>query len=164
MVERSLSMWEVPGSIPGFSKTFRNWASATRFESHLDHHSVKAFMSELQIWTISPYSARLLVTSGLFQCNLVKSLELARIRTWNLLIRSQTRYPLRHKSRWVYMGVRARQYLHFKIDISFQQHSLGLFKIGKFSRWPSYFVLETQTSLTALQMSRGTSSNGRALA
>ena len=25
-------------------------------------------------------------------------IELARIRTWNLLIRSQTRYPLRHKS------------------------------------------------------------------
>ena len=24
--------------------------------------------------------------------------ELARIRTWNLLIRSQTRYPLRHKA------------------------------------------------------------------
>ena len=24
-------------------------------------------------------------------------IELARIRTWNLLIRSQTRYPLRHK-------------------------------------------------------------------
>ena len=163
MVERSLSMWEVPGSIPGFSKTFRNWASATRFESHLDHHSVKAFMSELQIWTIIPYSARLLVTSGLFQWNFVKSLELARIRTWNLLIRSQTRYPLRHKSRWVYNGVRARPNLHFKIDISFQ-HSLGLYKIGKFSRWPSYFVLESQTSLTAHQMSRGTSSNGRALA
>ena len=27
----------------------------------------------------------------------IKNLELARIRTWNLLIRSQTRYPLRHK-------------------------------------------------------------------
>ena len=26
-----------------------------------------------------------------------KTFELARIRTWNLLIRSQTRYPLRHK-------------------------------------------------------------------
>ena len=26
--------------------------------------------------------------------------ELARIRTWNLLIRSQTRYPLRHKPLW----------------------------------------------------------------
>ena len=26
-----------------------------------------------------------------------KVYELARIRTWNLLIRSQTRYPLRHK-------------------------------------------------------------------
>ena len=24
--------------------------------------------------------------------------DLARIRTWNLLIRSQTRYPLRHKA------------------------------------------------------------------
>ena len=28
----------------------------------------------------------------------VKSSEPARIRTWNLLIRSQTRYPLRHKA------------------------------------------------------------------
>ena len=27
-----------------------------------------------------------------------KSCDLARIRTWNLLIRSQTRYPLRHKT------------------------------------------------------------------
>ena len=30
---------------------------------------------------------------------LQKVCELARIRTWNLLIRSQTRYPLRHKAR-----------------------------------------------------------------
>ena len=29
--------------------------------------------------------------------NLQKVCELARIRTWNLLIRSQTRYPLRHE-------------------------------------------------------------------
>ena len=29
---------------------------------------------------------------------LQKLCELARIRTWNLLIRSQTRYPLRHKA------------------------------------------------------------------
>ena len=29
-----------------------------------------------------------------------RAFELARIRTWNLLIRSQTRYPLRHKPRW----------------------------------------------------------------
>ena len=28
----------------------------------------------------------------------MKKLDLARIRTWNLLIRSQTRYPLRHKT------------------------------------------------------------------
>ena len=28
-----------------------------------------------------------------------RAFELARIRTWNLLIRSQTRYPLRHKPR-----------------------------------------------------------------
>ena len=28
----------------------------------------------------------------------LKSFDLARIRTWNLLIRSQTRYPLRHKA------------------------------------------------------------------
>ena len=28
---------------------------------------------------------------------LQKLCELARIRTWNLLIRSQTRYPLRHE-------------------------------------------------------------------
>jgi hypothetical protein len=27
-----------------------------------------------------------------------KKTDLARIRTWNLLIRSQTRYPLRHKA------------------------------------------------------------------
>ena len=29
---------------------------------------------------------------------LFKKIDLARIRTWNLLIRSQTRYPLRHKA------------------------------------------------------------------
>ena len=27
-----------------------------------------------------------------------QKIDLARIRTWNLLIRSQTRYPLRHKA------------------------------------------------------------------
>ena len=27
-----------------------------------------------------------------------RKIDLARIRTWNLLIRSQTRYPLRHKA------------------------------------------------------------------
>ena len=31
------------------------------------------------------------------KCRIKPSFELARIRTWNLLIRSQTRYPLRHK-------------------------------------------------------------------
>ena len=34
-----------------------------------------------------------------------KSSEPARIRTWNLLIRSQTRYPLRHRSYIVTIGV-----------------------------------------------------------
>ena len=28
----------------------------------------------------------------------MQKFDLARIRTWNLLIRSQTRYPLRHKA------------------------------------------------------------------
>ena len=28
----------------------------------------------------------------------MQKIDLARIRTWNLLIRSQTRYPLRHKA------------------------------------------------------------------
>ena len=31
-----------------------------------------------------------------------KKYELARIRTWNLLIRSQTRYPLRHETKLQY--------------------------------------------------------------
>ena len=31
---------------------------------------------------------------------LKKIIEPARIRTWNLLIRSQARYPLRHRSYW----------------------------------------------------------------
>ena len=35
----------------------------------------------------------------------LKRIEPARIRTWNLLIRSQTRYPLRHRSRWRIHGV-----------------------------------------------------------
>ena len=30
----------------------------------------------------------------------LKKFELARIRTWNLLIRSQTRYPLRHGTKY----------------------------------------------------------------
>ena len=38
-----------------------------------------------------------------------KKYELARIRTWNLLIRSQTRYPLRHKPR-VDNGIPLRLY------------------------------------------------------
>ena len=38
-----------------------------------------------------------------------KKYELARIRTWNLLIRSQTRYPLRHKPR-VENGIPLRLY------------------------------------------------------
>ena len=33
-----------------------------------------------------------------------KSSEPARIRTWNLLIRSQTRYPLRHRSHTAIFG------------------------------------------------------------
>ena len=32
------------------------------------------------------------------KCGTEKKVDLARIRTWNLLIRSQTRYPLRHKA------------------------------------------------------------------
>ena len=34
----------------------------------------------------------------------IKRFDLARIRTWNLLIRSQTRYPLRHKTTINYEG------------------------------------------------------------
>ena len=35
----------------------------------------------------------------------IKVIELARIRTWNLLIRSQAHYPLRHKPRWPFLSV-----------------------------------------------------------
>ena len=33
---------------------------------------------------------------GIYRKDIIKSNEPARSRTWNLLIRSQTRYPLRH--------------------------------------------------------------------
>ena len=49
---------------------------------------------DIDIWLFKRVLSRnqgILVTKGHF--------ELARIRTWNLLIRSQTRYPLRHKPR-----------------------------------------------------------------
>ena len=38
--------------------------------------------------------------------------DLARIRTWNLLIRSQTRYPLRHKASHVLQMKIIRYYCH----------------------------------------------------
>ena len=83
MVERSLSMWEVPGSIPGFSSTFFVFFAETN--SHSFNIHIK--------WTFH----RLL--SLAYTANKKKTIEPARIRTWNLLIRSQTRYPLRHRSR-----------------------------------------------------------------
>merc|ERR1711895_102313 len=57
-----------------------------------------------------------------------QKLDLARIRTWNLLIRSQTRYPLRHKAltvcrlstsrlnQWIYISLsrRSRQLMEAK--------------------------------------------------
>ena len=65
MVERSLSMWEVLGSMPRFSSNF--------------------YIFVKNLWRRKYFSQD-------------KIFDLARIRTWNLLIRSQTRYPLRHKT------------------------------------------------------------------
>ena len=43
------------------------------------------------------WSADVRIEEFFYDAPLKCALELARIRTWNLLIRSQTRYPLRHK-------------------------------------------------------------------
>ena len=64
----------------------------------------------------------------MFQFFIMQKFDLARIRTWNLLIRSQTRYPLRHKAltvcflstsrlnQWIYLSfsIRSRQLMGAK--------------------------------------------------
>ena len=57
-------------------------------------------------------------------CVLLKTaLELARIRTWNLLIRSQTRYPLRHKPRCIkYQVFRGKNVLSIGTGAEFHLH------------------------------------------
>ena len=113
MVERSLSMWEVPGSIPGFSKHFFNcfdlissWMKST-YEKHMYSllwtHQQQGMLGRWYAISLT-FCIRQTITASVcvYECGYVsrKISEPARIRTWNLLIRSQTRYPLRHRSSW----------------------------------------------------------------
>ena len=66
-----------------------------------------------------------------------KKFDLARIRTWNLLIRSQTRYPLRHKA----LACLSRLLKIFSI-----KHLLSLTKVegAKMSKFSILFFTHNQ--------------------
>ena len=178
-------MWEVPGSIPGFSKRFFPISSALRVSAiclqqkpHLvtpryKHFGFLQLKSCLPKWDSNPgpstlilpwkgkfaqalsYCIVLLQVLALIQLEMystikpptflaitsdlgvlkqnwhwpLKRIEPARIRTWNLLIRSQTRYPLRHRSRWRTHGVSLQLLQEQVNDISYVQ----FFKVFRFS-------------------------------
>ena len=111
MVERSLSMREVPGSIPGFSMYNFDW-SISKVRWALIIMKMQGFCKTVHFFT-SPIQCNcdsLLFT--VLKC-WAQKFELARIRTWNLLIRSQTRYPLRHEPKvlhWVMIFLRLSCY------------------------------------------------------
>ena len=115
LVERSLSMWEVPGSIPGFSKRFFPFPRPSELAQYA--RSKILILSHLATRILASYNWIHANPSGIRTRDPshsnhhknwhlpLKRVEPARIRTWNLLIRSQTRYPLRHRSRWRTPGI-----------------------------------------------------------
>ena len=60
------------------------------------HHNINSAIEFRIEILITSSKTRIHVLDAII--TLFKRYELARSRTWNLLIRSQTRYPLRHKA------------------------------------------------------------------
>ena len=101
-------MWEVPGSIPGFSNRFFPFPRPSELAQNA--RSKILILSHLATRILASYNWIHAHPSGIrtqdpphsyYHENWhlpLKRVEPARIRTWNLLIRSQTRYPLRHKA------------------------------------------------------------------
>ena len=146
MVERSLSMWEVPGSIPGFSSILLEPTC-----KNVGNQVTKQISYNIRMYNITLHGVKLFSHLVVAKRNIIvqcdsKISEPARIRTWNLLIRSQTRYPLRHRS-WcsnkLYYHLKSLLYIESLINI--HVHSSGA------------YIAQTD-------FIRGISSNGRALA